>query len=125
MSYWTELVDAAVLGTKRAKLPRLTQPAPMLPVLADQPQSGPDGIGLLGLAAVASRARRAGYVAAQAADRPAPALAPVDDRPAVSLAARQRLAELLAAGRPSWLSNGCGCWIWPGASRRTPCFRRC
>ena len=105
MSYWTELVDAAVLGTKRAKLPRLTQPAPMLPVLADQPQSGPDGIGLLRLAAVASRARRAGYVAAQAADRPAPAPAPVDDRPAVSLAARQRLAELLAAGRPELVTE--------------------
>lgn len=102
MTYWTQLVDAAVLGTKRATLP---QPPEHLAALASQVQNGSDGVGLLHLAAIASRARRAGYVAAEADDRPAPRPAPVDDRPAVSLAARQRLADLLAAGQPELVTE--------------------
>jgi Family of unknown function (DUF5691) len=114
MSYWTELVDAAVLGARRAALPGL---APVLAGLADQTEDERDGTGLLRRAAVASRARRAGYVAAEAADRPAPAPAPADDRPAVSLAARQRLGELLAAGRSELVTE----WVrLLGRSGRRP-----
>jgi hypothetical protein len=100
MTYWTELVDAAVLGSRRGRLP---QPAVMLAELA-QTDEGPgggqaDGTALLRQAALASRARRAGYVATEASGRPAPTPARRDDRPEVSFAARQRLAELLTAGR--------------------------
>ena len=114
MTYWTELVDAAVLGTRRATVP---PPAPMLAELA-RTGDEPDGLRLLHLAALASRARRAGYVAAEASDRPAPTPAPVDDRPAVSVAARRRLAELMAAGRPELVTE----WVRMAgrAGRRPP-----
>jgi hypothetical protein len=118
MTFWTELVDAAVLGTRRATLPT---PAPVLADLArtgDETGGQADGTGLLRLAALASRARRAGFVAAEAADRPAPATAPADDRPAVSVAARQRLAELMVAGRPELVAE----WVrlLGRAGRRPP-----
>lgn len=117
MTYWTELVDAAVLGTRRATLPK---PAPALAELApaEGKQDLPDGLGLLRQAALASRARRAGFVAKEASDRPAPTPAPVDDRPAVSLAARRRLAELMVAGRPELVTE----WVrlLGRAGRRPP-----
>ncbi len=98
MSLWADLVDAAVLGAARAAVP------PPTPALADvaasnvRPGNAEPGDRLLRLAAVASRARRAGYVPAET-DRPPPDPAPPDDRPPVSTAARQRLDDLLADGR--------------------------
>ena len=93
---------------------------PLAPILAGlaREDDEPDGLGLLHQAALASRARRAGYVAAEVSERPAPAPAPVDDRPAVSLAARQRLGELLAAGRPELVTE----WVrlLGRAGRRPP-----
>lgn len=56
MNFWTELVDAAVLG-RRADLP---SPPPSLAGLARNGSTS-DGAALLRLAAVASRARRACY----------------------------------------------------------------
>jgi hypothetical protein len=90
MSYWPELVDAAVLGSGRA-----APPAPKAGVLDGAAGPAPE---LLDLAALTSRARRAGYVAAAAADRQAPEPAPLDDRPLVTAAAARRLAELIETG---------------------------
>ncbi len=86
MSFWPELVDAAVLGSGRAKPP---QPkAGVLTEAGARPE-------LLDLAALASRARRAGYRAQEAADLQAPEPARPDDRPPVPAAAARRLAQLL------------------------------
>src|SRR6185437_1105864 len=54
----------------------------------------------------------------EASDRPAPTPAPDDDRPAVSLAARRRLAELMVAGRPELVTE----WVrlLGRAGRRPP-----
>lgn len=99
MNFWTELVDAAVLGAGRATPP---PPPPSLASLAQDsghhgtPNSTSDGTTLLRLAAVASRARRACYSPAVAADLAAPGEAPPDHRPGVSASARLRLAGLLA-----------------------------
>jgi hypothetical protein len=114
MSLWADLVDAAVLGTARAAVP------PPTPALADVAASNAEsgnaepgnaesgnaepGDRLLRLAAVASRARRAGYVPA-GTDRPPPDPAPPDERPPVSTAARQRLDDLLADGRVELLAE--------------------
>jgi hypothetical protein len=106
---WPELIDAAVVGARRAAPP--ATPA----VIADvaeprssagageraggQPDADEAGGRLLHLAAVASRARRAGYVPAAGGDLAAPPAVSPDERPSVSRAARLRLAELLAAER--------------------------
>jgi hypothetical protein len=91
MTFWTDLVDAAVLGAGRARLPS----AP--PSIAGLSAEGPsDGAGLLRLAAVASRARRASYSPAVAAYLNGLGEAPPDRRPGVSVAARLRLVSLLA-----------------------------
>ncbi len=88
---WAEVVDAAVIGVGRK------------PFGPDQSEAR-----LLRAAAALSRARRAGYRAALAGDRQSPAPSERDDRPAVSLAAERRLAELLEANSPEligqWLS---------------------
>src|SRR5580658_5873218 len=82
MSYWSDLVDAAVLGSGRT-----APPHPLSGPLADLA----DGAGLLDLASAASRARRAGYRPGDAAAQTAPEPAPPDDRPLVRVAARRRL----------------------------------
>ncbi len=87
MSFWPELVDAAVLGTGRTEPPR-----PKAGVLAG---AGLESAGLLDLAAIASRARRAGYLAPAAAELTAPPPAPPDDRPQVTARAANRLAHLI------------------------------
>lgn len=120
MSFWTELVDAAVLGSRAA----LPSPPPSLVGLAldgGPPAGGPaaggpaaGGAALLRLAAVASLARRACYSPAEA-DLNAPDAAPPDHRPGVSVAARLRLTDLLADEREElvteWLRllAGTGC----------------
>jgi hypothetical protein len=91
MTFWTDLVDAAVLGAGRAAPP---SPPPSIASLSADGE--PDGAGLLRLAAVASRARRACYSPAAATDLNALGEAPPDDRPGVSVTARLRLAGLLA-----------------------------
>jgi hypothetical protein len=104
MNFWTDLVDAAVLGTGRA-----TPPSP--PASLASLTAGPE---LLRLAAVASRARRACYVPPVTTDL-TPDQAPPDHRPGVSVAARVRLAGLLADEREDlvieWLRllAGTGC----------------
>lgn len=112
MNFWTELVDAAVLGS-RATLP---SPPPSLADLA-RSEHTPAGTGLLRLAAVASRARRACYVPAET-DLAAPGEAPPDDRPGVSVAASRRLADLLDDERDAlvieWLR------LLAGTGRRPP-----
>jgi hypothetical protein len=106
---WPELVDAAVVGGRRAALP--ATPAVIAEVaeprsfagagerVGARPDPGEAGGRLLHLAAVASRARRAGYVPAAGGDLSAPPAVSPDERPPASRAARQRLAELLAAER--------------------------
>ena len=91
MTFWTDLVDAAVLGTGRAALP-----APPPSIAGLSAPGPPDGAGLLRLAAVASRARRACYSAAVASELTELPQAPPDDRPGVSVNARLRLVSLLA-----------------------------
>jgi hypothetical protein len=91
MTFWTDLVDAAVLGTGRTAPP--TPPPSIASLVVD---SGPDDAGLLRLAAVASRARRACYSPASATDLNALGEAPRDSRPGVSVTARRRLVSLLA-----------------------------
>ena len=120
MRFWTDLVDAAVLGTGRAA-PPLPPPS-----LADLAQDGTsdgvsDGAGLLRLAAVASRARRACYSPAAAADLNPPGEAPPDPRRGVSVAARLRLADLLADEQEElvteWLALLAGAGLRPPEAR--------
>lgn len=110
MNFWTELVDAAVLG-RRADLP---SPPPSLAGLARNGSTS-DGAALLRLAAVASRARRACYSPAAMANLAVPDEAPPDHRPGVSVAARLRLADLLTDERDELITEwlrllaGTGC----------------
>ncbi len=105
MSFWPDLVDAAVLGARRATLPAVPDvaglPDPASPAGGASPadSAGPPGEAarLLRLAAVASRARRAGYLPARAHELTAPEPAPPDERPEVGVAARSRINELLEA----------------------------
>ncbi|WP_406303395.1 DUF5691 domain-containing protein [Streptomyces sp. NBC_00885] len=82
-SAWEELVTAALLGTDRR-----TPPDAVLTPGKDAPAA------LLDAAALHTVRRRAGLLPAPAADRPEPA--PHDARPRVPVAARRRLAQLLA-----------------------------
>lgn len=84
---WEELVTAALLGTDRRR--------------GGGPAGSPEA--LLGAAAVHTLRRRAGLRPAEAGPRPDPA--PRDPRPAPPVAARQRLAQLLA-GRTGAGSGG-------------------
>jgi hypothetical protein len=128
MTTWTELVDAAVLGAARSRVPAaagalgglaLADPAGRLGS-GEASAGGGEGASarLLDLAAAASRARRAGFRPAGAAAAPAPEPAEPDHRAAVSPAARQRLAGLLAEGRSAlaieWLR------LLAGTGRRPP-----
>ncbi|MEU5398803.1 DUF5691 domain-containing protein [Streptomyces sp. NPDC005963] len=83
LPHWEELVTAALLGTDRRRLPEGVVSPGREATAA-----------LLDAAAVHTVRSRAGLVPAAAASRPAPA--PVDDRPLPPLAARRRLAQLLA-----------------------------
>jgi len=119
MSAWTELVDAALVGTGRAALPPTGDGLAGLKELTEQHGDQADEqVRLLDLAAAASRARRAGYRPARAPDAAAPEPAPEDPRPAVSRAARLRLRELIAEGRTDlvveWLR------LLAAAGRRPP-----
>jgi hypothetical protein len=113
---WTELVDAALVGTGRARVPAMGVGLPRLGELAGD--RADDRARLLDLAAAASRARRAGYRPGLAADAAAPEPAPEDPRPAVSRAARLRLGRLIAEGRTDlvieWLH------LLAAAGRRPP-----
>lgn len=80
---WEELVTTALLGTERRQPPVLVRP-----------RGREATITLLDAAVVHTVRRRAGLVPAAAASRPAPA--PFDGRPLPPLAARRRLAQLLA-----------------------------
>ena len=100
MSFWSDLVDAAVLGAGRSTLP---VPEDGIGALTASDQ--PTDVALLHLASLASRARRAGLIPASAADTPAPVAATADDRPEVGVAARQRLAQLLSAGSTELVSE--------------------
>ncbi|MCX4586475.1 DUF5691 domain-containing protein [Streptomyces sp. NBC_01481] len=82
-SAWEELVTAALLGTDRR-----TPPDAVLTPGKDAPAA------LLDAAALHTVRRRAGLLPAPAADRPEPA--PHDARPRLPVAARRRLAQLLA-----------------------------
>jgi hypothetical protein len=107
---WAGLVSAAVLGSGRAAVPVAGQLAGRgLDHEEDQTR-------LLHYAAAMSRARRAGFRAPEAAARPAPAPAERDHRPAVPLAAEQRLAGLLAAGQYDLAAE----WLAHLAGRRPP-----
>ncbi|MFG2880411.1 DUF5691 domain-containing protein [Streptomyces sp. NPDC048337] len=80
---WEELVGAALLGTERRQ---------------GSPQA------LLDAAAVQTVRRRAGLRPAEAGPRPEPA--PVDPRPAPPMAARRRLAQLLAGRTAAGTGGG-------------------
>jgi Family of unknown function (DUF5691) len=113
MSEWTELVDAALVGTGRATVPAVGGGlAGLAADRADEP------VRLLDLAAAYSRARRAGYRPARAEDAAAPEPATEDLRPAVSRAARTRLRDLIAESRTDlvieWLR------LLAAAGRRPP-----
>lgn len=86
---WSELVDAAVMGTSR-------EPAVLAASGAVSTADPPAR--LLRRAAELSRARRAGYRPPLAADLPAPVPVPADHRPEVGPAAAWRLESLLASG---------------------------
>jgi hypothetical protein len=92
-SQWSELVDAAVVGAGRAAAPQ-----PAGPLASLRLSDAQDGAGLLAAAAAASRARRAGFRPPDMQARTAPEPADPDGRRTVGVAARRRLAELLAAG---------------------------
>ncbi len=113
MIAWTELIDAALVGTGRASLPATGDG--LAGLAADRTD---DQVRLLDLAAAASRARRAGYRPDRAGDAAAPEPAPEDPRPAVSRAARLRLSRLIAEGRTDlvieWLR------LLAAAARRPP-----
>ena len=113
MTFWTDLVDAAVLGAGRAALP--SPPSSIAELSADSPA---DGAGLLRLAAVASRARRASYSPAVASDLNALDEAPLDSRPGVSVNARMRLVSLLADEQGELVAE----WLrlLAGTGRRPP-----
>jgi hypothetical protein len=93
-------VDAALIGTAREPagpgrgLPALEQVA--LGQIAFE--HADDQVRLLDSAAATSRVRRAGYRPPLADARTAPAPAEPDPRPEVSLAAQQRVGELLVGG---------------------------
>src|SRR5215469_2439375 len=119
MTFWPDLVDAAVVGMGRAQLPAVASaPAGLAELAAPAGSDVPAEARLLRLTAAASRARRAGFVPPLAADRTAPDQAPDDDRPGVSGAARRRLAELLATDQTELVTE----WarLLAQAGRRPP-----
>ncbi|GAA5120171.1 DUF5691 domain-containing protein [Pseudonocardia adelaidensis] len=96
MSYWDDLVSTALLGTQRRRFDPGGLPAPVRPLVPDEPEAG-----LLTAAAVLATYRRAGRVPARPGSRPA---APGrDERPLVPPAARRRLLRLPAELLPEWL----------------------
>ncbi|MFI2373150.1 DUF5691 domain-containing protein [Streptomyces sp. NPDC018833] len=88
-SPWEELVTSALLGTDRR-----TPPADLLPPGKEAP------VALLDAAALHTVRRRAGLRPAPA-DSEQPAAAPHDLRPGLPVAARRRLAQLLADRGPA------------------------
>jgi hypothetical protein len=94
MSRWSGLVDAAVVGAARGSAP---EAAPLLAALAASAQD--DSTRLLHAAAAESRARRAGYLPADASELAAPEPSEPDRRRSVGALAARRLRELLAAER--------------------------
>ncbi len=99
---WSDLVNAAVIGTSRASaapdaaaLAGLGAAARLATAAAAGLDSDDDQIRLLHQVAALSLARRAGYRPPLAPEHLPPAVAEPDARPQVSQAARQRLAELL------------------------------
>jgi hypothetical protein len=91
---WTELIDAAIIGAARGRAELQD------PLLSGITSAGPDDGArrLLDHAAVVSRARRAGYVPADASSLQVPEPADLDVRPEVSGAAQRRIGELLGEG---------------------------
>lgn len=100
MSAWTDLVDAALVGTGRVAVPPMGDGLAGLNELTELAgDRADDQARLLDLAAAASRARRAGYRPARARDVAAPEPVPEDPRPPAGRAARLRLRQLIAEGR--------------------------
>jgi hypothetical protein len=98
MSRWSGLVDAAVVGAGRGNAP---EAAPLLAALTASARD--DSTRLLHAAAAESRARRAGYLPADASQDAAPEPSELDSRRSVGALAARRLRELLAAERADLL----------------------